>query len=88
MAQSTQGWPPPGLTASDGDEAEASGLRDTPGERWYSCDKCGQLFADSDTIVDEFTGRRLCLTGPNDYDEASSDDSRNIGFSRLFSLEE
>ena len=88
MVQSTQGWPPPGLTASDGDENEASGLRNTPGERWYSCDKCGQLFVESDTIVDEITGLRVCTTGPNDYDRVDPDDVRLKGISRLFLPEE
>ena len=88
MVQSTQGWPPPGLTASDGDEVNASALRNTPGERWYSCDKCGFLFAESDTIIDEVTGLRVCLTGPHDYDRVDPDDARLKGISRLFLPEE
>ena len=71
-------------------EADASGLRDTPGERWYSCDRCGQLFPESETIVEETTGLRVCLTGPKDYDEPDIDDVRISGAatSRLFGPEE
>lgn len=89
MAQSTQGWPPESvLDAGDADEEDASALRNTPGERWYSCDKCGQLFAESDTIIDEITGLRVCTTGPNDYDRVDPDDVRLKGISRLFLPEE
>ena len=88
MVQSTQGWPPPGLTSTDGAEANASGLRDTPGERWYSCDRCGFLFAESDTIIEETTGSRVCLTGPHDHDRIDPDDVRLKGISRLFLPEE
>ena len=88
MTVSTQGWPPPGLTASDGSESNASGLSDTEGQRWYSCDRCGQLFPEFETIVEQFTGLRVCLTGPKDFDKPNPDDIRSRGFSRLFSTEE
>lgn len=86
--RSTQGWPPPGLTSSDGDRDNASALRSTPGERWYECDKCGFLFAESDTVLDDKTGLRLCLTGPHDLDKPNSDDVRAAAMSRLFLPEE
>ncbi len=88
MVQRPQSWPPPELTSTDGDYANASALRNTPGERWYECDKCGQLFAKSDTIVDEETGLRLCLTGPHDYDEVDSNNVRLRSMGRLFTSEE
>ncbi len=70
----TQGWPPEStLDAGDADEADASGLFDTPGERWYRCDKCGFLFPSSETLIEEATGLRLCLTGPTDYGIDESD---------------
>ena len=80
MARSTQGWPPESaLDAGDADKADASGMYDTPGERWYECDRCGFLFPSSETIIEEATGRRVCLTGPSDYDEENGVDPRLIG---------
>ena len=88
VTRSTQGWPPPGLTSTDGDEVNASALRNTPGERWYECERCGQLFAESDTIIEDTTGLRVCTTGPNDHDRVNPDDIRLKGIGRLFITEE
>lgn len=86
VTRSTQGWPPESvLDAGDGSETEASGLWDTPGERWYSCAKCGFLFPSSDTVIDELTGLRVCTTGPNDYDDHDNDPRlRGAYLSRVF----
>lgn len=87
VTRSTQGWPPEStLDAGDADEADASGLYDTPGERWYECDRCGFLFPKSETRVEEITGLRVCTTGPEDYDEPDPKDPRLRGFAgaRLF----
>ncbi len=85
----TQGWPPESvLDAGDADEADASALRNTPGERWYECERCGQLFAESDTAIETTTNLRVCTTGPNDFDRVDPDDIRLLGTSRLFLPEE
>lgn len=83
MARDTQGWPPESaLDAGDASEANASGLFDTPGQRWYTCDRCGFLFPESETVLEELTGLRVCLTGPSDYDRVDPGDRRlqsNLG---------
>lgn len=87
MTQSAQGWPPESeLDAGDGSEANASGLWDTPGQRWYSCDRCGFLFPMKDTVIEENSGLRVCTTGPTCYDRPDSNDPRQRGLaaSRLF----
>jgi len=89
VTRSTQGWPPEStIGAGDADEADASGLSNTPGERWYSCDRCGFLFPTSQLIIEVETGLRVCTTGPHDHDKPSPDDIRAKSMSRLFLPEE
>ncbi len=89
VTRSTQGWPPESeLDAGDADENEASGRFNTPGERWYSCERCGQLFPSSQLIIEVETNLRVCTTGPHDHDKPSPDDIRAKSTSRLFLPEE
>ena len=91
VAQSTKGWPPDStLDADDADFNDASGLFDTPDARWYTCDKCGQLFPSFDTIIDAITGARLCIAGPFDADDNPDNDPRLTGnfLARVYSGEE
>lgn len=80
----TQGWPPEStLDAGDADEADASGLSDTPGERWYECARSGQLFRSSETVIEEITGFRVAKDFEDIPDERDPR-IRGIGASRLF----
>jgi hypothetical protein len=45
-----------------------SGNRFTQGERWYECERCGFTFKESDTVIEEQTGRRVCTTRPGCLD--------------------
>lgn len=66
MARDTEGFP---------SEANRSGDKYYyAGERWYLCDYCGWMFPKSQTRVETHTGRRACITGPNDYNSPSEDD--------------
>lgn len=88
ITRDTQGWPPETtLDAGDASEENASGLWET-NERWRTCDKCGFQFPESDTILDEKTGLRLCLTGPKDYLRADRDYLKSLNAGRLFIAEE
>jgi hypothetical protein len=84
MTRDTQGWPPEStLDAGDADEADASALWYSE-ERWYTCDRCGQMFPKSRTIIEDETGLRVCTVGPHDHDKPSPDDFRRRSMSRLF----
>jgi hypothetical protein len=59
-------------------------------ERWVDCDRCGFTFRISDTQVEEHTGRRVCITGPNCWDPDPDSDTDNralpslVDFPRFF----
>lgn len=84
MARSTQGWPPEStLDAGDADENDASGLHDTPGERWYEDDRSGWLFPSSETHLEPITGLRVSDRF-GDIPDPKDPRLRGIGNSRVF----
>jgi hypothetical protein len=82
QVQNSEGWPPRSdLDVDDASEANASGLYDTPGQRWYSCARCGFLYPMRETRIEPITNRRVCVA--HCYDAPDPRDPRLMGLQHL-----
>jgi len=52
------------------------------GERWYECERCGFTHRESDTVIEERTGRRVCTTKADCYDPHTEEVTQDAFFFR------